>query len=257
MLLAAADRWPEQQRDRRALSLDCGQPSSGLRTARRQHAAAQTRRLECCCHRAAAASCAIQKIEAIGALLKKCEVIDFRSSFDSSAKTAKSKMPPFAAPAAASASSSRERERGPTLLSSLPNLQNLIKRDPQSYTDEFLIQLGHYNSLRTIIEHGIATSASGAAVATSSQNTGKAGHDEERFRELVGFVAQVRTTSDRPSLKPKKLIVPSPRPQLATRNIRQTSLRISRTSCSAPMPTSLRTPRRLSSRPWCFSETEV
>ena len=92
-----------------------------------------------------------------------------------------------------------QRERGPTLLSSLPNLQNLIKRDPASYTDEFLIQLGHYNALRTIVEHGMSTSASGAgtsnAGATSGggngQAGGKAGADEERFRELVGFVAQV------------------------------------------------------------------
>lgn len=89
------------------------------------------------------------------------------------------------------------RERGPTLLSSLPNLQNLIKRDPASYTDEFLIQLGHYNALRTIIEHGISTSASGSAAASSGAaggnggQAGKAGADEERFRELVGFVAQV------------------------------------------------------------------
>ena len=92
-----------------------------------------------------------------------------------------------------------QRERGPTLLSSLPNLQNLIKRDPASYTDEFLIQLGHYNALRTIIEHGMSTSASGAANtantgggnSSGTGSAGKAGADEERFRELVGFVAQV------------------------------------------------------------------
>ena len=93
-------------------------------------------------------------------------------------------------------------QRGPSALSSLPNLQNLIKRDPASYTDEFLIQFGHYNALRNIIEQGISTSASGVglngATAGSATGTsgsgaqGKAGADEERFRELVGFVAQVR-----------------------------------------------------------------
>jgi len=82
-------------------------------------------------------------------------------------------------------------QRGPALLSSLPNLQNLIKRDPQSYTDEFLIQLSHYNALRTIIEQGITTSASGAGTSAAATSGGRAGADEERFRELVGFVAQV------------------------------------------------------------------
>ena len=86
--------------------------------------------------------------------------------------------------------------RGPSLLSSLPNLQNLIKRDPQSYTDEFLIQLGHYNALRTIVEQGISTSASGVSNGnnniTSGGSNARAGADEERFRDLAGFVAQVR-----------------------------------------------------------------
>ena len=79
-------------------------------------------------------------------------------------------------------------QRGPSLLSSLPNLQNLIKRDPASYLDEFLIQLGHYNALRNIIEQGISTST---GTATGTAAGGKAGADEERFRELANFVAQV------------------------------------------------------------------
>lgn len=87
--------------------------------------------------------------------------------------------------------------RGPSLLSSLPNLQNLIKRDPASYTDEFLIQLGHYNALRNIIEQGISTSASGAGSNANAGSSGKAGADEERFRDLANFVAQVREDDDR------------------------------------------------------------
>lgn len=81
--------------------------------------------------------------------------------------------------------------RGGLLLASLPNLQNLIKRDPASYTDDFLIQWQHYNALRNIIEQGISTSdASGA----SKQGGGAKGStsDEEKFRQLVAFVAQVR-----------------------------------------------------------------
>lgn len=73
-------------------------------------------------------------------------------------------------------------QRGPSLLASLPNLQNLIKRDPASYTDEFMIQWSHYNALRNIVEQGISTANSTA---------GKASSDEERFRLLVAFVAQV------------------------------------------------------------------
>lgn len=82
-------------------------------------------------------------------------------------------------------------QRGPTLLSSLPNLQNLVKRDPGSYTDEFLIQLGRYNALRSIIEQGISTSAAATASGGGSGSSGKASSDEEKFRELVSFVAQV------------------------------------------------------------------
>lgn len=86
-----------------------------------------------------------------------------------------------------SLSGGQSQARGANLLSSLPALQNVIKRDPGSYADEFLIQLGQYNALRAIIEQGISTSASGAGISS----TGKAGQDEERFRELVNFVAQV------------------------------------------------------------------
>ena len=54
----------------------------------------------------------------------------------------------------------------------LPQLQNLIKRDPAGYRDEFVQQYNHYNSSRELF------------LISPDDN---AAH----FRELVSFVAQV------------------------------------------------------------------
>ncbi|KII88862.1 hypothetical protein PLICRDRAFT_40507 [Plicaturopsis crispa FD-325 SS-3] len=64
--------------------------------------------------------------------------------------------------------------RGVLLTSNLPQLQNLIKRDPAAYKEEFLQQWNHYNSIRQIF---------------------KINPDEQaqHFRELVSFVSQVAT----------------------------------------------------------------
>jgi protein SDA1 len=64
--------------------------------------------------------------------------------------------------------------RGVHISSNLPQLQNLIKRDPIAYKEEFLQQWNHYNSIRQIFNV----------------------HPEEQahhFRELVAFLAQVAT----------------------------------------------------------------
>ena len=64
--------------------------------------------------------------------------------------------------------------RGILFSSNLPQLQNLIKRDPIAYKEEFLQQWNHYNSIRQIFNI----------------------HPEEHaqnFRELVTFIAQVST----------------------------------------------------------------
>ena len=63
--------------------------------------------------------------------------------------------------------------RGMLLTANLPQLQNLLKRDPAGYKEEFLQQWNHYNSVRQIFllnpdEHA------------------------QHFRELVTFIAQVR-----------------------------------------------------------------
>jgi protein SDA1 len=64
--------------------------------------------------------------------------------------------------------------RGILLTSNLPQLQNLIKRDPAAYKEEFLQQWNHYNSTREIFKI----------------------HPEEQaqhFRELVAFISAVAT----------------------------------------------------------------
>lgn len=62
--------------------------------------------------------------------------------------------------------------RGLLLTSNLPQLQNLIKRDPVAYKEEFLQQWTHYNSIREIFK----TDPDGQA---------------QNFRELVTFISQV------------------------------------------------------------------
>ncbi|EPQ58529.1 SDA1-domain-containing protein [Gloeophyllum trabeum ATCC 11539] len=75
--------------------------------------------------------------------------------------------------------------RGILLTSNLPQLQNLIKRDPVGYQEEFLQQWNHYNSIRQIFQ-------------TSPDEQAK------HFRELISFIAQVapcypKETADFPS----------------------------------------------------------
>lgn len=62
--------------------------------------------------------------------------------------------------------------RGILLTANLPQLQNLIKRDPAAYKEEFLQQWNHYNSIRQIFQINPDEQA-------------------QHFRELVSFIAQV------------------------------------------------------------------
>ncbi|KAF9052728.1 SDA1-domain-containing protein [Panaeolus papilionaceus] len=64
--------------------------------------------------------------------------------------------------------------RGILLTSNLPQLQNLIKRDPVAYKEEFLQQWNHYNSTREIFK-----------INPNDQ--------VQHFKELVTFIAQVAT----------------------------------------------------------------
>ncbi|CAM9014610.1 unnamed protein product [Wickerhamomyces anomalus] len=66
------------------------------------------------------------------------------------------------------------KKRGAAILpTNIILLQNLVRRDPESYREEFLQQYAHYESLRDIF---IASQAS---------------HDATEFAELIGFVSAV------------------------------------------------------------------
>jgi protein SDA1 len=68
----------------------------------------------------------------------------------------------------------QKQPRGALLTSNLPQLQNLIKRDPQGYREEFLQQWNHYDSILNIFR-------------TNPDDQ----HGADRFRELVAFISQV------------------------------------------------------------------
>lgn len=83
----------------------------------------------------------------------------------------------------------------------LPNniilLQNLVKRDPQSYREEFFQQYSHYESLRDIFMlNGMSTSigaeGNSITVAANEDVTGNsASSSTAQLIELIGFVSQV------------------------------------------------------------------
>ncbi|KAJ1821133.1 Severe Depolymerization of Actin [Coemansia sp. RSA 2599] len=64
------------------------------------------------------------------------------------------------------------KSRSANLLSNLPQLQNLIKRDPQSYQEEFKQQLHHFEASLAIFEL-------------------KPDEEAKDFGELIGFLSQV------------------------------------------------------------------
>ena len=74
--------------------------------------------------------------------------------------------------------------RGILLTSNLPQLQNLIKRDPVSYKEEFLQQWNHYNSIRQIFKINPEEQA-------------------QHYRELVTFISQVSYLLSFLECKPK------------------------------------------------------
>ncbi|KAH9817815.1 SDA1-domain-containing protein [Melampsora americana] len=94
--------------------------------------------------------------------------------------------------------SSRRPERGLLLISNLPALQNLIKRDPDGYSAEFATQWDHYQSLRAVIDLGLGSSGGNDLVGPASvtptstgAGSGKGRREtEEKFREVVIFLSQ-------------------------------------------------------------------
>lgn len=72
-------------------------------------------------------------------------------------------------------------QRGALITSSLPTLQNLIKRSSDSYAEEFAVQWARFGSLVKIVQLGL----------------GGAKGDEENLREVTGFICQVSRDSVR------------------------------------------------------------
>ena len=68
--------------------------------------------------------------------------------------------------------------RGILLTNNLPQLQNLIKRDPKGYREEFLTQYNHYTSLLRVYSLGQSTSTA------NDKN-------DDLFQDLITFVCQV------------------------------------------------------------------
>ena len=82
----------------------------------------------------------------------------------------------------------------------LPNniilLQNLVKRDPESYYEEFLQQYSHYESLRDIFMLNGMSNELGDVVNndythTSASSSSSSSSSTAQFIELIGFVSQV------------------------------------------------------------------
>ena len=65
--------------------------------------------------------------------------------------------------------------RGALITASLPSLQNLIKRSPDSYAEEFAVQWARFGSQVRIVQLGLGGSKG----------------DEDSLREVTGFVCQI------------------------------------------------------------------
>ncbi|UZJ54508.1 hypothetical protein CBS101457_003828 [Exobasidium rhododendri] len=92
----------------------------------------------------------------------------------------------------------RSKARGLLNASNLPALQNLIKRDPASYTEEFRSQWNHYESLRRIYASisgtdgniGIGGGSAEGGVADAG-GRGLTKEQEDKFVALLAFVTQL------------------------------------------------------------------
>ncbi|EDO17946.1 hypothetical protein Kpol_1010p64 [Vanderwaltozyma polyspora DSM 70294] len=85
------------------------------------------------------------------------------------------------------------RSRAAILPTNIILLQNLVKRDPESYHEEFLQQYAHYESLRDIfILNGMSGGENGTSgSAIDSSSSGSVTTSTSQLMELIGFVSQV------------------------------------------------------------------
>ncbi|KAH3899364.1 related to Protein SDA1 [Saccharomycodes ludwigii] len=87
------------------------------------------------------------------------------------------------------------KSRAAILPTNIILLQNLVKRDPESYKEEFLQQYTHYTSLRDIflLEVEYSTNAVDIAITDNSNNLSSNSNSEtvSQFVELIGFLSSV------------------------------------------------------------------
>lgn len=85
------------------------------------------------------------------------------------------------------------KSRAAILPTNIILLQNLVKRDPESYYEEFLQQYAHYESLRDIFMLGNLSGEADATTAglDNSNANGDNNTSTAQLIELIGFVAQV------------------------------------------------------------------
>lgn len=86
----------------------------------------------------------------------------------------------------------RARARGLQDTSNLPALQNLLKRQPAAYTDEFLAQWNHYESLRRLYASGIGQHVDGGAGDMGGVQSVRMSKEQQvQLEQLVSFVTQL------------------------------------------------------------------
>lgn len=103
-------------------------------------------------------------------------------------------MPPTTSPAVVKASPlinegglvHRSRARGLLNADNLPALQNLLKRQPEAYVEEFSAQWNHYQSLRSIFASDLDA---GLAIASAGIRINK--DQASKFVSLISFVTQL------------------------------------------------------------------
>lgn len=85
----------------------------------------------------------------------------------------------------------RSKTRGLLHTHNLPALQNLLKRDPSAYTEDFLAQWNHYESLRRIFASGMGQQVEGAALDGNVSAVRMSKDQQSQFEKLLSFVAQL------------------------------------------------------------------
>ncbi|SPO31758.1 related to SDA1 - required for normal organization of the actin cytoskeleton; required for passage through Start [Ustilago trichophora] len=106
-------------------------------------------------------------------------------------------MPPTTSPAVVKASPlinegglvHRSRARGLLNADNLPALQNLLKRQPEAYVEEFSAQWNHYQSLRSIFASDLDASNLGVGIASTGVRINK--DQASKFVSLISFVTQL------------------------------------------------------------------